>query len=248
MQTSLTFATDNRLPEILGRLSATYPSARQTLSDPLAQLIFGVIGEGAAPPVGLAVFNRVRARWPHWVALSNVSAEDLAPFFIGLPRATKKAAAVPAILRQIAEEKGAIDISFLAKLSTDAGQRWLERLPGVSSGVAAAVLAFSSLARPLVTIDADNARVIRRLELCSMGAPLSAVPRHVSERAPAAWGSDQFSKLSDGLRRLARSVCHAGKPACGDCPLAELCPSQTRNTATVIRFPFGESKDERAVS
>ncbi len=236
MQTSLTFATDNRLPEILDRLRARFPSPSVDRQDPLRQLVFGMVSEGAGPAVGVGVFNRLMAAYPHWAALRDAEPEALATLFVGLPRAAEKAEAVPEVLRAIEARVGDLSLDGLSKMNTEAAKGWLTELPGVSLAVASAVLAFSSLERPTVSIEGEAARVVRRLELCPAGAALSAVPRHVMERAPAHWRAKEFGAMSDGLKRLARVACHQGRAACAKCPLQDLCPSRNRQSATIIPF------------
>lgn len=230
------FATDNRLPEIKDRLRARFPDSGRANADPLRQLIYGLVSEGAAPAVGVGVFNRLMADFPHWLALRDASPAHLEKLFVGLPRARAKAVAVPALLRDIEARTGDLTLDPLTRMSTEAGCRWLTTLPGVSPALASAVLAFSSLARPTMAVDVAAAQVVRRLGLCPPGAPLSAVSRHVAERAPAAWRGPEFSALSNGLERLAHTVCQEGQALCHKCPLQDLCPSAAQQSATIIPF------------
>lgn len=237
MQTSLTFVLDNRLPEILDRLSLRYPAPSPSPADPLRQLVYAMVSEGAAASVGLAVFNRLMTEYPSWTRLAAASPEALATHFVGLPNARAKSHAVPTLLRAIDAERGEIELDFLGRLSTEAACRWLEKLPGVSASMAAGVLSFSSLKKPLLAVDDETARVVRRLHLCEPGAPASALPRQVAERAPSTWRAGQFAQLGDGLRRLGRQACGHGRPDCERCPLADLCPSQHQRAADIIPFP-----------
>ena len=242
MQTSLTFATDNRLPEILARAEQLAPPQGR-ITDPLSQLVFAVIAEDAAPAVGLAVYKRLRATCPRWSDLRDASPETLARVLVGTRGAAAKAEALPAIIREIEAERGVIDLDFLRRMTTEQASRWLERLPGVTASTAAAVLSFSDLRRSVVAVDQRSARPIRRLGLAPTAAPISALPRHVAERAPSSWGAPEFSALARGLGKLGRTVCTDGKPDCGACPMADLCPSARRATADVMAFPGRPAAD-----
>ena len=237
MQTSLHFATDNRLPEILARVEALSPSRQARITDPLSQLVFAVVSEDAAPAVGLAVYNRLRTTCPRWSDLRDASSETLSRVLVGVPGAAKKAEALPEIVRLIEAERGVIELDFLRRMTTEAAGRWLETLPGVNAATAAAVLSFSDLRRSVVSVDQRNARPIRRLGLAPVAAPISALPCHVAERAPSSWGSEEFSGLAKGLSKLARTVCTDGKPDCGACTLRDLCPSARQVSAKVVAFP-----------
>ena len=246
MQTSMTFATDNRLPEILARMEQLAPESRTRVTDPLSQLVFAVVSDGAAPAVGLAVYNRLRATCPRWSDLRDASGETLQRVLVGTPGAAAKAEALPAIIRTIEAERSLIELDFLRRMTTEAAGRWLERLPGVTSGIAAAVLSFSDLRRPVMSVDQRAARPVRRLGLAPASAPLSALPRHVAERSPSAWGPDEFAGLARGFAKIARTVCHDGKPDCGACALRDLCPSAGQRTAEVVTFPGGPARTRRA--
>lgn len=237
MQTSMTFAVDNRLPEILERMRALYPARPARLTDPLSQLVFSVVAEGAAPAVGLAVYNRLRATFPRWSDLRDAPEEKVSRVLVGVPGGTEKAKALPAIMRRIEDERGAIDLDFLQRLGTEAAARWLETLPGVNASIAAATLSFSDLRRPVLAIGKEGARPIRRLGLAGPSAALSALPRHVAEKAPSSWRAEDFADLGRGLARLGRTVCGEGRPDCKACPLKDLCPSANRQAAEVVAFP-----------
>ena len=241
MQTSLTFATDNRLPEILDRLRSLFPTKPAMRTDPLSQLVFAVASDGAAPSVGAAVFNRLRAKFPRWSDLRDAAPQDVARVLVGVPNAAAKAEAIPALLQAIEAERGVIDLDFLGRMTTDAAGRWLERLPGVTADIAAATLSFSDLRRPVIAIGRAAARPVRRLGLAQASAPLSALPRQVAERAPAEWKAEAFADFARGMARLSRTVCHEGKPDCRACPLKDLCTAAGQGAASasanVIAFP-----------
>ena len=235
MQTSLHFATDNRLPEMLARLEAAAPKQAR-ITDPLSQLVFAVVSEDAAPAVALATFKRLKTVFPRWSDLRDAAPEVLARVLVGAPNARAKAAALPALIAAIEAERGVIELDFLRRMTTEAAGRWLETLPGVNAGIAAAVLSFSDLRRSVLVVSQPTGRVIRRLGLSPAAAPISALPRHVAERAPSSWGSDEFASLAKGFSRLARTVCTEGKPDCGACALRDLCPSARQGEAKVVAF------------
>lgn len=239
MQTSLTFSQHAALPDILDRLGQHYGHPAAGRRDALRQLVYMMVARGSAPSVGLAVFSRLQALYPSWARLRDANPADLAALFIGLPHRHEKVRTLPDLLQAIEEVRGALELDFLERLSTEAAQRWLETLPGVDHTLASAVLAFSTLKRASLAVDREMARPVRRLGLCQKGAPLSALERQVIEGAPASWSGEEMAALGYGLRRLAKGVCHAGRPACGECPLSVLCPSSGQ-TAEVLSFPARE--------
>ena len=232
------FAIDNRLPSILDRLKCYQPVDRRRKTDPLRQLIFVVFADGVAPAVAMGLYRQLMNRYPRLSQLRDAATNDLCTLFVGLPGGDLKAAAIPALLQEIDRRCGELSLDLLRALSSEAAHRWLMGLPGVTDVMARAVLSFSTLDRPVIAIDQPTGRVVRRLGLCVDGAPLSALPRQIAERAPSSWSGHEFSELGAGLARLARQACKAGKPKCDLCPLSDLCPSAGQPAAPVLAFPL----------
>jgi len=226
MQTPLHFAIDNRLPEILERVRQLFPGRRDnTSTSPMDQLIYGVVAKGLSPAGAVASYRRLQARYPRLVSLRNAQPADLEALLVAVPAAALKAAAIPEILRRIEEAFGSLSLDGLDRLDSEMARRFLVRLPQVTDDIAASVMTLTGRERTVLSVDQDTARPLRRLGLGERGCPLSALPRQLIERSPADWRSTDFTDLSRGLTRVADRWCHHGKPDCGSCPLASLCPS-----------------------
>ncbi|GAA1450230.1 endonuclease-3 [Nesterenkonia lacusekhoensis] len=95
----------------------------------------------------------------------------------------------------------------------------LVRLPGVGRKTAFVVLG-NAFGRPGLTVDTHFGRLARRLGMTSQEDPVK-VERDVAELfEPKDW-----TMLSHRLIFHGRRVCHARRPACGACPIAQWCPS-----------------------
>lgn len=95
----------------------------------------------------------------------------------------------------------------------------LVRLPGVGRKTANVVLG-SAFAIPGITPDTHFMRVTRRL-----GWTRATVPDKVEAEVGALFPPERWVMLCHHVIWHGRRRCHARKPACGACPLAELCPS-----------------------
>ncbi len=107
----------------------------------------------------------------------------------------------------------------------------LIKLPGVGRKTANVVLghAFDT---PGITVDTHFGRLSRRFGWTKETDPVKvefAVQKLIPER--------EWTNLSQRRIWHGRRICHARKPACGACPLAELCPS----------FGIGESDKIKAM-
>jgi endonuclease-3 len=95
----------------------------------------------------------------------------------------------------------------------------LVKLPGVGRKTANVVLghAFDT---PGITVDTHFGRLSRRFGWTKETDPVKvefAVQKLIPER--------EWTNLSQRMIWHGRRICHSRKPACGACPIAELCPS-----------------------
>ena len=79
------------------------------------------------------------------------------------------------MLKQIAQEVGPYDLSFLAEMPLEEAKNWLKRLPGVGPKTAAIILCFS-LGLPAMPVDTHIFRVSKRLGL--IGPKVNAEKAH----------------------------------------------------------------------
>jgi endonuclease-3 len=107
----------------------------------------------------------------------------------------------------------------------------LIKLPGVGRKTANVVLghAFDT---PGITVDTHFGRLSRRFGWTKETDPVKvefAVQKLIPER--------EWTNLSQRMIWHGRRICHSRKPACGACPIAEICPS----------FGIGESDKIKAM-
>lgn len=95
----------------------------------------------------------------------------------------------------------------------------LVTLPGVGRKTANVVLG-NAFGVPGLTVDTHFGRLARRFGWSSSEDPVK-VESDVAELIP----QEEWTLLSHRLIWHGRRICHARKPACGACPLAELCPA-----------------------
>ena len=110
MQMSLPQTDTPRLEAIASQLVLWSPTPpRRGTGDPLRQLIFAMVSEGAAPSVGIAVFNRLRAHFPNWRALRDATPEALDSCLVGLKSAARLRQALPEVLFAIEQRCDELD-------------------------------------------------------------------------------------------------------------------------------------------
>ncbi|NLS11000.1 endonuclease III [Nesterenkonia sp. MY13] len=95
----------------------------------------------------------------------------------------------------------------------------LVKLPGVGRKTAFVVLG-SAFGKPGLTVDTHFGRLARRLGMTEEKDPVKVEHAVAELFEPKDW-----TDLSQRLVYHGRRICHSRKPACGACPVAQLCPS-----------------------
>lgn len=100
----------------------------------------------------------------------------------------------------------------------------LVRIPGMGRKSAGVIL-HHVWHLPAIIVDTHFARVCQRLGLAGSSDPL-ALEKEIAALVPMA----EWSALSMRANQFGREICHARKPACTSCPLAEICPWPERTS------------------
>jgi endonuclease-3 len=95
----------------------------------------------------------------------------------------------------------------------------LVALPGVGRKTANVVLG-NAFGVPGITVDTHFQRLVRRF-----GWTTETDPVKIEHEVGALFPKSEWTMLSHRLIWHGRRICHARRPACGACPLADLCPS-----------------------
>lgn len=134
--------------------------------------------------------------------------------------AKQKSVRIKTVLNEVIDEVGSYDLSFLAEMPLGEAKAWLTRFKGVGPKTAAIILCFA-LGMPAMPVDTHIYRVAQRLGL--VGRKVSADKAH-DILEPLVPPEEVFA-FHVYLIRHGRQVCKAQRPRCGDCVLAERCPS-----------------------
>jgi endonuclease-3 len=176
-------------------------------------------------------YAALRERFPTWEALAGAPASKVADAIRPGGLANTKAPRILAILREILDRDGSLDMGWMKRAPDPEVRDYLVSLPGVGPKTAACVLAFS-LGRPALPVDTHVHRVAKRLGF--IPPKLGAAPAHqvMEELVPA----KLRVSMHVGLIRLGRQICKPGRPLCEACPLQDLCP-----TAPTVLRELGEA-------
>ena len=120
----------------------------------------------------------------------------------------------------------------------------LVSLPGVGRKTAFVVLG-NAFGQPGITVDTHFGRLARRFGWTRQEDPVKVEKDVAALFEPADW-----TQLSHRLVYHGRRICHARKPACGVCPVADLCPSygagetDEHRAAKLLQYEFAPGREQ----
>lgn len=205
-------ALTRRARKINRILGETYPYAVAELDfdNPFELLVATVLSAQTTDVRVNATTPELFARYPDAAALASAWIEDVEDIVRPLGFYRSKARAIVNLAAQlVADHRGQVPGTL----------EELVKLPGVGRKTAFVVLG-NAFGKPGITVDTHFGRLARRFGFTTEEDPVK-VEREVGELfEPKDW-----TQLSHRLVYHGRRICHAQKPACGACPVADLCPA-----------------------
>jgi endonuclease-3 len=210
------FEVETRLAEMYGR-----PHWRPH-APPLDELVATILSQHTSDINSARAFSALCARFPTWEDVAAAETADVAEAIQPGGLAAIKAPRIQRVLRGVQAASGAYSLDWLADWPLGKARAWLLTLPGVGPKTAACVLLFS-LGQPTMPVDTHVHRVGRRLGL---------IPPELGADDAHAWldrligpDRDAIYALHLNLIHHGRTTCKARAPACGRCPLSDVCPT-----------------------
>jgi endonuclease-3 len=173
------------------------------------------------------VFERLKSRFPDWEAVRDAPKRKVVEAIRPAGLANQKGPRIQQVLREITQEKGRLDLSFLKDMEVEQARAWLMKFHGVGPKTAAIVLQFS-LNKPAFPVDTHIYRVSGRIGLRPAKMTVEQAHAHLESLLPP--GTYYAAHLN--LIRLGREICHARKPNCPACPVRRLCEFEQKTEAS----------------
>ena len=205
-----------RAPLLLDRLGGLYPEATCSLNwrSPYELLVATMLSAQCTDVRVNMVTPALFVRFPDAAAAALVEPEDVEPYVRSTGFFRNKAKSIVGASRLLMERHGGQVPASMAEL--------LE-LPGVARKTANVVLAIAFGINSGVTVDTHVRRLSGRL-----GLSRQTDPRRIEPDLMRLVPQKEWENLSIRLIFHGRAVCTARRPACGDCGVADLCPSQIK--------------------
>ena len=186
--------------------------------DPLDDLVLTILSQNTSDRNSGRAFRLLKARYPDYAAVLEAPTAELYEVIKPAGLGNIKAPRIQAVLAEILRRRGSLELDFLRDLPMAEAKAWLTSLPGIGPKTAACVLCFAC-GMPALPVDTHVHRVSRCLGL--IGPKVSADAAHeLLERALA---PEDVYTFHTNMILHGRQICHALRPECERCPLADIC-------------------------
>lgn len=210
-----------RVRTIHRRLERDYGEAVRQRFDPLDELMLTILSQNTSDTNRDRAYSALTDRFEDWEAVRTASRSEIEDAIRPAGLWKQKAGVLQATLDGIHEDRGRLDLDHLADLSDEEVLDYLTGFRGVGLKTAACVLCFS-LDRPYMPVDTHVLRITRRLELIPEAS--SADDAHDRLNREDVVPAELRFSFHIQLIRHGRAICRAGRPACSDCVIEDLCP------------------------
>ncbi len=200
------------------KLLKAYGEPTWTRLDGVSELVATILSQNTNDGNRDLAYARLRARFPSWEAVRDAPAEAVIEAIRPAGLANQKGPRIQHALKRITEERGQLNIDFLADLPLEEARQWLLGINGIGPKTAAIVLLFC-YDKPAFPVDTHVHRVTGRLGLRDQ--KMNADQTHDLMEAICPPGAHFALHLN--LIRLGREVCGARNPDCSNCPLQQEC-------------------------
>jgi endonuclease-3 len=205
-------AVHERLLEFFGE-----PDWRNPLA-PIDELVSTILSQNTNDTNRDRAFVSLRQRFPNWEAVRDAKPSQVTDAIRQAGLANQKGPRIQAALREITDQHGSLDLSFLKDLPAGEARAWLTRLKGVGPKTSAIVLLFS-LGMPAFPVDTHIYRVSGRIGLRPAKMSVEQAHPYLETLFPP----ETYSAVHLNLIHLGREICQSRRPLCPICPLQNLC-------------------------
>jgi endonuclease-3 len=187
-------------------------------SDPLDMLVQIILSQATSDTNSHRTFAALKRRYPTWDAALRARESTIARTIQSGGLANQKATVIKSLLRQIKQERGTLDLSFLHDLTPAEAVRYLSQFRGIGPKTIACTLLFACRIE-VFPLDTHIFRILRRVGLI----PQKCTDRRAHEIMNALVPPGKFYSFHVNLIRHGRALCRPRDPLCQRCPVVEYC-------------------------
>lgn len=220
-ETSHRTPTKNAILRVNGLLIERYGSRAPSPREPLDGLVLIILSQATSDINCDRAFRSLKTRFPTWDEVLDAPVEHLADAIRSGGLANQKAARIHAILRQIKDDSGTLDLDWMHDATSDECTAYLNKFKGIGPKTIACVLVFF-LNKPAFPVDTHVHRISKRLGWIRPKANAEEAHRVLEELVPDECKLDLHVNLISHGRAICRAQGNGG-PRCQSCILRKAC-------------------------
>lgn len=186
--------------------------------DPLDDVVRTILSQNTTDENRDRAFVALRLARPTWEAVLETDLRTLKRLIRVAGLVQTKAPAIRDFLKWLKNDRGRLDLSFLADLDTDEGIEMLVQHKGIGLKTAYIVLAFAC-GKDLCAVDTHVHRILSRLALIGPTCGREKAHEELRPLIPAGKARVLHMNLID----FGKDLCTARNPGCEMCPLRRSC-------------------------
>ena len=218
-RTEESHAADKPVHYIVQNLERTYGAPlNRRASDPLDMLIKIILSQATSDTNSHRTFAALKKRFPSWDEALRARTATIAATIRSGGLSNQKAKVIKDVLRQIKDEHGTLDLSFLHDFDEEAAVGYLKQFRGIGPKSIACTLLFACR-KEVFPLDTHIFRVLRRVGLI----PQKCTDQRAHSIMNGLVPKGKFYSFHVNLIRHGRALCRPRNPLCERCPIVEYC-------------------------
>ncbi len=214
-----------KISVFISRINTHYGEQKWTRwREPVGELVRTILSQNTTDKNSLKAYANLIKKYPTWEDLILAEEKEIAEIIRSGGLANIKAKKIKKALIEIKQQRGTIDLEFLANFDVQKAEEYLVSFDGVGPKTAACVLIFS-FNFPIMPVDTHVHRVCNRLGMVSTKSR-----EKTQELMKSLIPSEEMYNFHLNIIEHGRKVCKAGKPRCSECFLNDLCAFYTVTT------------------
>ena len=187
-------------------------------SKPLDTLINTILSQNTNDTNRDRAYANLREQFPTWEDVLDADPQDIADAIRVGGLSNQKSVRIKNVLAWIKDTYGELNIDFICDMDPEEVIGIFSKLKGVGLKTINVLLMFAC-GKDVFPVDTHILRISKRLDLVPANASADKAHEVMGELCPE---GKAFS-LHINMIRFGRTVCHARKPECRECPLIDYC-------------------------
>ena len=186
--------------------------------EPLGTLIHTILSQNTNDTNSERAFNNLIEKYPTWEDVLSADVKELAETIRIGGLARQKSVRIKQVLKWLKDNYGKLNLDFICDMDTTDAIQLLTSLKGIGLKTANVLLCFAC-GKETFPVDTHILRISKRLAL----VPEKASSEMAHEIMGQIYPKGKAYSLHVNMINFGRTICHARKPKCRECPLINYC-------------------------